>query len=257
MQSIESLRHACPERAGFQITRKNGHPQHTFLHFFGSVELLVNGKIIRTAPHACILYPAGEPQFFHSPEPLTHDWIHFSGDLADAASLGIFPNTVHYPEQPKRITQLTKELEAEFYGTLPQHERMLALKLEELWVTLRRAIDGALAEPVSDSLASRLHLLRTEMLLHPDKRWTVAALSKAACLSESRFYSVYRSYFGNSPIEDLITARMDTACNMLIGTETPVSQIAKQLGYANVTHFTRQFKAHFGLSPTVFRNDKI
>lgn len=256
MQSIESLRHACPERAGFQITRKNGHPMHTFLHFFGSVKLLANGKVIQTEPHACILYPAEQPQFFHSPESLTHDWIHFSGDLADLASLGIFPNTVYYPTQPKRITQLTKELEVEFYGTLPQRERMLALKLEELWVTLRRAIDGALAEPVSDSLANRLHRLRTEMLLHPDEKWTIAALSKATCLSESRFYSVYRSYFGNSPIEDLITARMDAACNMLADTDAPISQIAKQLGYANATHFTRQFKSRFDLSPTAFRENK-
>ena len=39
MPYISSLRHAWPEKAGFTIVRKNGHPLYTFLHFYGSVEL--------------------------------------------------------------------------------------------------------------------------------------------------------------------------------------------------------------------------
>ena len=54
-------------------------------------------------------------------------------------------------------------------------------------------------------------------------------------------------------LDDLITARINTACNLLTSTNTPISQIAEQLGYANFTHFIRQFKAHTGLSPSAFR----
>ena len=253
MQAISLLRHAYPEAAGFQILRKNGYPQHTFLHFFGSVELLINGQRIKTAPHACILYPAGEPQFFRSETPLTHDWIHFAGNLSEIEALGISPNTLYYPEQPERITQLTKELESEFYTTRKNREHMLSLKLTELWITLQRAADGTLSPTLPDSLTGRLRQLRAEMFLTPNEAWTVERLAKAACLSESRFYSIYRSYFGNSPIDDLITARINSACNMLTTTNTPVSLIAERLGYANLTHFIRQFKARIGRSPGQFR----
>ncbi len=253
MQAITSVRHAYPEAAGFRILRENGHPQHTFLHFFGSVELLLNGKHVQTAPHACLLYPAGEPQFFRSQAPLTHDWLHFTGDLSHIRGLGILPNTLYYPQQPNRITQLTRELENEFYASQSGREEMLTLKLDELWITLRRAVDRTLSPPPSDSQAERLHALRTEMFLHPEEKWSIERLAKAACLSESHFYAIYRSYFGNSPIDDLITARINTACNLLTSTDTPISQIAEQLGYANFTHFIRQFKAHTGLSPSAFR----
>ena len=250
---LTAVRHAYPERAGFQILRENGHPQHTFLHFFGSVTLEIDGHRIQTAPHACILYPAGEPQFFYSKTPLTHDWLHFTGDLASVEALGISPNVLYYPEQPERITELLKALESEFYTAAAGREQMLDIKLRELWITLRRAADGTLSPPLSDSLAGQLRRLRAEMFLHPDEKWTVARLAKEVCLSQSRFYAIYRSYFGNSPIDDLIAARINTACNMLTTTATPISQIAEHLGYANLTHFARQFKAHTGYSPTQFR----
>ena len=82
MTQITNARHAWPERAGFHLERKNGYPDYTFLHFFGSVELLVGGERVVTRPHACILYAPGMPQWFYSRQPLTHDWIHFTDDPA-------------------------------------------------------------------------------------------------------------------------------------------------------------------------------
>lgn len=62
MIEIVSLRHEWPEKAGFFIDRPVGYPKYTFLHFNNSVEILVDGAMVTTEPHACIIYNIGTPQ---------------------------------------------------------------------------------------------------------------------------------------------------------------------------------------------------
>ena len=101
MFKTESIRHAWPEKAGFAINRPKGHWQYTFLHFFNSVEILAEGKLTKAPPHACILYRPGTPQYFISRQPLTHDWIHFSGDISGVPGLSEFqPDRLYFPPSP-------------------------------------------------------------------------------------------------------------------------------------------------------------
>lgn len=247
------LRPAYPERAGFSIVRKHGHENHTFLHFFGSVELLVEGKIIRTEPHACILYPQGAPQYFLSKENLTHDWIHFTGDLSEIYSLGIKPNTVYYVDRPEFITQITQEIEAETRFSFSNKDEMLDLKLKELFILLLRGANGESLTPVNADIKERLRALRGEMFTHPDKYKTVGQMADKVYLSESRFYFLYKSFFGISPMKDLIEEKINSAKNALLFTNVSVAEAAESLGYDNVTHFIRQFKKETGFSPSSYR----
>ena len=52
-----------------------------------------------------------------------------------------------------------------------------------------------------------------------------------------------------------IRARIDAAKNALAFTDQPVARIAENLGYNNLTHFIRQFKALTGVSPSVYRKN--
>lgn len=75
-------------------------------------------------------------------------------------------------------------------------------------------------------------------------------------LSESRFYTVYKSFYGTSPMEDLIRARIDSAKNALLFTDRTISSIAESLGYNNLTHFIRQFRSFTGMSPSGYRRNR-
>ena len=44
---------------------------------------------------------------------------------------------------------------------------------------------------------------------------------------------------------------MQRAKELLAGS-TPIGQVAEQLGFDYPQHFTRQFKSHFGITPTQF-----
>ena len=117
MVAITAIRHAWPEPAGFVIDRKNGHPDYTFLHFFGGIEMDVRGTRIMVPHHSCILYRPGTPQYFHSHQPLIHDWIHLTGEVEPMLErLRIPTDTLLYPTRTDFITAITREMESEFFS---------------------------------------------------------------------------------------------------------------------------------------------
>ncbi len=254
MLHISQLRHAWPEKPGFSLERKTGHPEYTFLHFFNSVEILVEGQMERTRPHACILYDMGTHQKFHSPQLLTHDWIHFTDNGGGRIrELGMECDRLYYPAGAGFITQIVQEMEFEYNGTQSNREILMSNKLEELLIKLPRACVGSSPAGVDPGTNERLRLLRGEMFTDLGRSWTVGEMADRVGLSKSRFYTVYKSVYGTSPVDDLIRARVDSAKNALeFGTDS-LSQIAEALGYGNLTHFMRQFKAFTGMTPSACR----
>ena len=256
MLILHSLRHAYPEGAGFFIDRRRGHDAYTFLHFFEGIDLRVGETLLRTEPHACILYRCGTPQYFRTDTGLVHDWIHFSGDAEGLlAEAGVPLDVPFYPNGSSFITSLVWEMENEFYNRRTGYERLLDAKLTELFIKLGRACHGESAPKIDAATQKRFHALRGVMLSSPEKRHPTREMAEAVGLSESRFYTVYRTLYGISPTEDLIHARIESAKGMLAFGDLPPVAIAEALGYVNLSHFLRQFKAQVGMTPTEYRNE--
>ena len=256
MFKTESIRHAWPEKAGFAINRPKGHWQYTFLHFFNSVEILAEGKLTKAPPHACILYRPGTPQYFISRQPLTHDWIHFSGDISGVPGLSEFqPDRLYLPPSPDFITGIVRECEAEFFGTRPCRDELLEIKTKELFIRLSRSVSGEDAPAVGFGTEERLRKLRGEVFSSLRHRWTVEEMAREVSLSQSRFFSVYRSIYGTSPVGDLINAKIDRAKSELAMTDSTLAVISESLGYGSTAHFIRQFRAVTGMSPGAYRKE--
>ncbi|MBC7925172.1 MAG: helix-turn-helix domain-containing protein, partial [Bryobacteraceae bacterium] len=47
--------------------------------------------------------------------------------------------------------------------------------------------------------------------------------------------------------------RVDAACAELVNTDTPISAVAMQTGFADQSHLTRTLKQYVGFSPLAFR----
>lgn len=253
---IDSIRHSYPEKAGFIIDRTTGHRCYTFLHFFNSVELLSNGALTVTEPHACMIYEPHEPQYFKSVVPLVHDWIHFTNiDRCYFEEIGIPLNTVFYPKRHEFITRITWEIENEFNSQYQGKERMLESKFNELFIKLSRCIGDNEVVSVNKELTEQLRELRQKTFSNLGKNHTVKDMARDINLSESRFFTVYKALFGISPIEDLIVARIESAKNSLVTGNVKIETLAYSLGYSNVTHFIRQFRKLVGVSPSSYRKN--
>ncbi|HIV19150.1 MAG TPA: helix-turn-helix transcriptional regulator [Candidatus Merdivicinus intestinigallinarum] len=85
------------------------------------------------------------------------------------------------------------------------------------------------------------------------KNWRLRELGALAGYSESYFIRRFRAEVGVPPHQYLISCRMKHAARLLWNKETPIGQVAEQSGYPDLKAFSRAFSAHYGLSPSAYR----
>lgn len=252
---IISARHRWSEAAGFSINRPAGIDSYTLLHFFGPVRLRVgDGACVTTHPDACILFAPHTPQWFMSDLPLLHDWMHLDASAQALLKRYSVPlDTIFYPPDSAFITSAVCEIELELGGSRPHRAELTQASAEMLLIRISRACgDRSGSCTLSPQLHAQLYRLRTLVLAQLDQAWTVEHMAAMLHMSPSHFHSVYRSYFDVSPMNDLIQARIDAAKSALTGSDISVARLAERLGYASVTHFSRQFRQRTGVSPRTY-----
>lgn len=255
---IHSIRHNWPEKAGFLISRPQGHPLYTFLHFLQPIRILVDGCVVSAKPGACIFYTPGTPQWFHSEGNIVHNWAHISCDLtAKLEQYQIPRNTLLYPRDCAFISDLFRLLELEHFSENLHREALMEHLTEEFLLRFSRSLSSSQLPPPSNYREkAQLRNIRQQILSSPEKKWTVSQMAEQLNLSPSRFHAVYKGHFGTSPMHDLIDARIARAKTLLLtNRELDMAQLAEQLGYNDQYHFIRQFKAHTGQSPGAYRRN--
>jgi AraC-like DNA-binding protein len=84
---------------------------------------------------------------------------------------------------------------------------------------------------------------------HLAERITLAELASAACMSRFHFARMFRLSFGQSPMEYVLTAKIDLAKQLLLAGSHSIAYVAAMLGFADQSHFTRSFRRVAGCSP--------
>ena len=76
----------------------------------------------------------------------------------------------------------------------------------------------------------------------------------------SNFYisKIFKSETGDAPIRHLINIRLEKAKEII--EEIPglsIKEVAAKVGYEDVYHFSKQFKKHYGVSPSQVKVAKV
>jgi AraC-like DNA-binding protein len=79
------------------------------------------------------------------------------------------------------------------------------------------------------------------------------ALARTAGLSPYHFLRTFRRVTGVTPHQWLLRARLRDAALRLVRTRDPVTQIALDVGFADLSNFVRSFRSEFGRSPRQYR----
>lgn len=90
----------------------------------------------------------------------------------------------------------------------------------------------------------------------PGSPWTVAALARIARASRSQFSEQFRETVGDTPAKYVTRVRMAQAERMLRNGE-PVAGIAYRLGYDSEDGFSRAFRRHNGVAPSLWRRSVL
>jgi AraC-like DNA-binding protein len=107
---------------------------------------------------------------------------------------------------------------------------------------------GALHGPYQN-LARAIEYIRE----HFTKTITVGELAKMSNLSVSQFERSFRKYFKTTPMKYVNLVRVDAAARLLSESTEAISAIAHDTGFYDHSHFTKQFKAAKGMSPSDYR----
>lgn len=87
----------------------------------------------------------------------------------------------------------------------------------------------------------------------PAKQFTLAGLARDAGLSRYHFLRVFRDVAGVTPRQFILHRRLHRAAVRLRMTNDPVSTIAFDHGFEDLSTFNRRFRKIMGASPTQFR----
>lgn len=84
----------------------------------------------------------------------------------------------------------------------------------------------------------------------------LAQLAQLAGMSPSKLTDLFRQVFGESIYEYYQKVRMAEAGHLLRQAGYSVSETGYQLGFSNLSHFSRLFEKHYGIKPKRFATNK-
>ena len=106
----------------------------------------------------------------------------------------------------------------------------------------------------------RIFYLREQMLENLKLKWTVEEMAKVVNISESHLHQLFKKEMQTTPIAFLLGVRLIRSCELLETTFDTIYQIRNKVGIRDESHFTRDFKNGYGVTPTQYRKqywDKI
>jgi AraC-like DNA-binding protein len=105
---------------------------------------------------------------------------------------------------------------------------------------------GALRHPTIGRAIALLHA-------HPERPWTVDQLAREVGLSRSAFAQRFGTLVGTTPSRYLRELRIDRAAGLLRDTDTPLAQIAHEVGYSTDHALSKAFAGARGRAPGAYR----
>ncbi len=101
-------------------------------------------------------------------------------------------------------------------------------------------------ELVIDLMQNNLH-----RKLSPDK------LATRVGLSPSRLHYLFKAGIGTSPAKHLRSLRLERARRLLNTTHSSVKQVMIEVGVTDRSHFEREFKRLYGVTPSQYRKSDL
>ena len=130
----------------------------------------------------------------------------------------------------------------------------LQSKCIELLAMQAQAFETASKQPKKTSIKSdydqdRIYYAREYLLQHADCPPSLTELAKVAGINEFKLKQGFKEVFKNTVFGYLSDYKLLQAKTLLTEGTMPIKNIADELGYSSVQHFSTAFKKKFGISP--------
>ena len=149
-----------------------------------------------------------------------------------------------------------KQIILELQRCQDDYEEMLALLLTRRLIVFKREL-------------SREHILKNEYLDREmdyavsyfnenyNKDISIEQYAESRGMSVSWFIRNFKKYTGLTPMQFIVSRRINNAQLLLEQTNYSINEIAKVVGYDNQLYFSRLFRKQKGFSPSQYRKREI
>lgn len=198
-----------------------------------------------------ILLARGDPYYFEVlSERYSYSYVEFA--IENNGSL-CSENTVFRLQNPKSLQMIFEKLVSIFFYKKPGYQLEAA---SHIYYILHKII---LNEHGKYLLSNRYLKIKqsVEYLSEhfADRKLSIEQVAALSGLSERQFRRIFSEIYSMSPVRYLNLLKIDRSKDLLSNPILTVTEIAEQVGYANVYYFSKQFKAETGETPTQYRDN--
>jgi len=232
----------------------------------GMVEHLGPGDFIFLAPgrnHILSSQPSGQDHLETDPGTLLLcGYCEFTSDV-ESPMAGLFPPISiirdETLQQESWLKSILSQLSAEYLSQQPGAQLAVNKLTEVLMVELIRMNFGQNEQSTLMRALADRHISESLSHLHNNlsQAWTLENLAKEVGLSRAGFAKRFKELVGLSMFDYLTQLRMQRAKELLTDTNQSLFEVANQIGYESDLAFNRTFKKRTGVTPTVYRKNRV
>ena len=208
----------------------------------GERELELNGRQVRITPGDLIVFNPGDVHGCHhaSDALFAYDSVTMAAEILDDAYL-------QFPGRENR------EALRAFDGLLSSIEGKDGTEVLERVLFLASCLDNGEAHSVNTTIHEESALrVFAHLCGHLAEPHAIAELAAMEGISEYALIRAYRKRFSITPLQHLMSLRVECACELLSEGTAP-ADVAAETGFADQAHLTRIFKQRIGTTPAAYR----
>ena len=253
-------------------------------HWHRTVELffMESGTLEYTTPNCKIVFPAGSGGFLNS--NILHSTKVISSEDAAIQLLHQFKPEFLSGGQGNRmdtkyIRPVTEASGIEIIPLFPNDDRQKVLlhkirsafdldekewgyefairqKLAEIWLDLHDLVRSDMQKEFKNQgTDEKMKTMMRYIYAHYSQPITVDQLAKEVHVSKRVCFRMFQENLHMTPVEYIKSYRLSKACQRLIESDDPVTQIAFDCGFGSNSYFGKLFRERFGCTPAQYRKD--
>lgn len=182
-------------------------------------------------------------------------WIHFTGSNVKniLRKNGISDDMrVFYVGTSLEYERIFKKIILELQRCQPDYREYINLLLSEMLIMIHRDITKE-RKLKNEYLDTEMDLATQYFNEYYNTEINIEEYARSKGMSVSWFIRNFKRYTGTTPMQFIVSIRINNAQNLLENTEYSVNEIARIIGYDNPLYFSRLFHKSKGFSPSQYR----
>lgn len=223
----------------------------------GKTHFFFDGKERTVAAGYMVLYRPGQEQhyeYYGEEKPEVY-WVHFTGSQVDEilAHYGICPDeSIFYAGTAAAYSELLNAMIHEMRSCQAGFQELVEMYLRHILLLSQRT--RRQQRPVASAyIREEIACACRYFAAHAGEQLSVQEYAASRNMSVCWFQRSFKTVMGCTPMQYLLTLRMNNAAALLETTDYSIGEIAAIIGYDDGLYFSRLFRKKKGMSPSEYR----